>query len=490
MPGFLKHFHTFIIFASVVTAQQKEYKAHIPTTLVYPPLRHAPIHKAGKLHLMAFMALIGRTDVKPDNPYGIAGVRLKSTDDPLNPHDDDDLTVYALNSGQNNIIYNSTMQTLDVYEGKTSFQKLSGPRGIAATPDGDVWITDTGNHRVVRLLNPGTYLQFVKAFGKKGSNTGEFDSPGGIAIDAAGQIYIADTGNDRIQIFDKDMTFQSLFGFQQDSAEIQSNIFQPDGLALTDGRFNDTYFGESFLIVMDMNHTRIRKYSLEGRFISGVNSTDYGYQRVYLTSAAIDYYCNIWVTDLLNHCVHKFDRYLNYITSFGHIGEDDNEFFEPRAIFIGKKFGQVFILDKHYGQYFHIGTDILNMNVSMADSMVQFEFLLTEQSRMSAWIENEQGQRIAELANNRIYPLGKIKILWDRLPDDRFLFHTKSLAGRYLQLNDSLGNKTHPDTSGIVSKQRDIHYLSGLYRFVIEAKTTYRYSRYFTKRTDVEFAVQ
>ena len=82
---------------------------------------------------------------------------------------------------------------------KATARDLYGPRGIAAASDGSVWVTDTGNHRVVvydeRLGNP-------RLLGKKGAGPLEFDSPVGIAAAASGRIYVCDTGNRRIQVLD------------------------------------------------------------------------------------------------------------------------------------------------------------------------------------------------------------------------------------------------------------------------------------------------
>lgn len=454
----------------------KSYKPHRATTLVYPPFRHAPVHKAGKLHLMAFMALIGRLDIVPDEPSAITGVRLEATDDPENPSDDDDLTVYAVNSGQNNIIYNSSMQTLDVYEGKTRIQKLSRPKGIAASAKGDVWITDTGNHRVVRLFNPGTSLTYVGYFGKKGKKPGEFDEPNGIALDANSHIYIADTGNDRIQIFDREGKFISFFGNPTDSA---SSFYSPTALAIADAGFGESAFQENFVVIIDLNGTRLRKFSPDGRFLSGIYSEEYGYPRVHLTSVALDYYHNIWVTDLLNHCIHKFDRNLNYITSFGRVGMEDYEFFEPRAIFIGKKFGQVFILDKFSGQYYHIGTDILNMDIRADSTHVYFRFLLTETSRLSVRIENDKNESVAWLVVHEVQSLGWKELKWNRQFSPRPLLSGFLRPGMLFHATDSLNSP-----SDSLSTPR-----KGLFRLVIEARTTYRYSRYFTKTTEVEFAI-
>jgi len=82
-------------------------------------------------------------------------VRLEAWEDPEDPHDDDELTVYGVNSGQNNIIYNKSMWGLEVYGlHEKGEQRLNQPHGICANSRGDVYVADSGNNRIVRLLNP------------------------------------------------------------------------------------------------------------------------------------------------------------------------------------------------------------------------------------------------------------------------------------------------------------------------------------------------
>jgi DNA-binding beta-propeller fold protein YncE len=61
-----------------------------------------------------------------------------------------------------------------------------------------------GNSRVVKFSPKGKYL---KAWGKKGSGPGEFDTPHGIAIDAKGNVYVAERLNNRVQVFDSEGRF-------------------------------------------------------------------------------------------------------------------------------------------------------------------------------------------------------------------------------------------------------------------------------------------
>ncbi len=474
------------------TQEVTETKVHEATTLVYPPVRHAPLHKATAVHLFAFMALIGRTDITPSDPQGVAAVRLASTDDPQNKNDDDDLTVYGVNSGQNNIIFNSSMQSIDVYEGKGPKQKLKKPRGIACNTKGDVYVADMGNNRVVRLFNPGSYLTFLDAFGRKGSKPGEFAEPHGVALGSDGKIYVTDTGNDRIQVFDSEFKFLYAIGEKNDSTGLSVSMSRPEAIALTDQGGPDSYFNDPFLVVADLNNTRIRKLSTDGKFLAAVNSTDYGYQKVYLSAIAIDYYSNIWVTDLFNHCVHKFDRNLTYITSFGRIGDGDNQFFEPRGIAIGKKFGQVFIADKNSAQYFHIGTDILDFQISLQDSSIRFDFRLTEYSKVTARIYDENNRPVSSLCFNKAFSPGGNSLIWNREANAGLMntvFPDALVRARLSRDSAAMtGRVAERDSLNASRTSREV-VKSGLYKIRIEAKTNYLYSRYFTKKLEVEFAI-
>ncbi|HEX9304400.1 MAG TPA: NHL repeat-containing protein [Thermoanaerobaculia bacterium] len=90
-------------------------------------------------------------------------------------------------------------------EWKATAAGFFGPRGVAAAPDGKVWITDTGNHKVV-VFNRSLGEQ--RAIGKLGAGPGEFSSPVGIGVGPSGQVYVADIGNRRIEVLDKEGRFQ------------------------------------------------------------------------------------------------------------------------------------------------------------------------------------------------------------------------------------------------------------------------------------------
>jgi YYY domain-containing protein len=81
---------------------------------------------------------------------------------------------------------------------------LYGPRGVSLSPDGRVWVCDTGNNRVVLY---DAELKQLGVFGKKGSGKAELDQPVGIARGDRDRMFVADSGNRRIQILDASGAF-------------------------------------------------------------------------------------------------------------------------------------------------------------------------------------------------------------------------------------------------------------------------------------------
>jgi len=94
------------------TAHIVETKPDLPMTLVYPIfLRTWGMQRATQNHARL---LLGRR-ARFDDPQGIAVTVLDARDDPDDERDDDEITVYGVNSGRGEIIYNTGLSTLATY---------------------------------------------------------------------------------------------------------------------------------------------------------------------------------------------------------------------------------------------------------------------------------------------------------------------------------------------------------------------------------------
>lgn len=81
----------------------------------------------------------------------------------------------------------------------TDDKTFNRPADIAFAPNGDFYVADGyGNSRVVKFSKEGKYLL---AWGKKGSAPGEFNIVHSVAVDSRGTVYVSDRENNRIQIF-------------------------------------------------------------------------------------------------------------------------------------------------------------------------------------------------------------------------------------------------------------------------------------------------
>jgi peptidylamidoglycolate lyase len=84
-------------------------------------------------------------------------------------------------------------------------RSFNQPTDVHVAPDGTVFVADGyGNTRVVKLTAAG---RFLAQWGTRGSGPGQFNTPHSISADGQGRIYVADRGNSRVQRFDAEGRF-------------------------------------------------------------------------------------------------------------------------------------------------------------------------------------------------------------------------------------------------------------------------------------------
>jgi DNA-binding beta-propeller fold protein YncE len=173
---------------------------------------------------------------------------------------------------------------------------LWGPRDIAIDTQGQVFVTDTGNKRVVVYDAQGTY---ITQFGSVGFEPGQFDEPVGIAVDIEGRVYIADTWNQRIQVMapDKSGSYTPFLNWDVDAWYGESLDNKP---YLAVDSLGNVY-------VSDPEGYRILHFSSTGAILDyfgdyGVNSTTFSLPNGLCVDAA----GGLWVADSANHRVMHF----------------------------------------------------------------------------------------------------------------------------------------------------------------------------------------
>jgi sugar lactone lactonase YvrE len=122
---------------------------------------------------------------------------------------------------------------------------------IAVDSKGTIYLTDPGNHRVVKLPPSGTA---VEQWGQYGRGRGQFLRPTGIAVNRAGTVYVADPEAGRIQTFSSGGRLLATWGFHSTDATHRA---APGGIALD---------AQGVVYVTDFTR-RIQQLSSNGRAV-------------------------------------------------------------------------------------------------------------------------------------------------------------------------------------------------------------------------------
>lgn len=91
--------------------------------------------------------------------------------------------------------------------GPAKMAKLSGPKGVALGPNGDIYLADTESHTVRVIRADSGNIETIVGDGKKGDGPDgdplkcRMDRPHGVFVDDAGNVYIGDSSNHRVRVF-------------------------------------------------------------------------------------------------------------------------------------------------------------------------------------------------------------------------------------------------------------------------------------------------
>jgi poly(3-hydroxybutyrate) depolymerase/sugar lactone lactonase YvrE len=190
----------------------------------------------------------------------------------------------------------------------------ASPSGLAADGAGNLFIADTENHRVRKVAPDGTLATVAGTgtagySGDGGAATGaQLNAPWGLAVDGEGNLFIADSGNHRVRKVASDGTITIVAGtgtpgFAGDEGPATAaQLNQPLGLAV-DSQGN--------LFIADSHNQRIRRVGPDGVITTvfgagsgsgGSTPNEAGY---YPSGIAVDRAGNLLIADPINHRVWK-----------------------------------------------------------------------------------------------------------------------------------------------------------------------------------------
>lgn len=161
---------------------------------------------------------------------------------------------YVSNQGSGTVLkFSADFSSYTIVAGINNYMgsaltQLSSPTGIFVDAQGNIYICDTGNNRVMKWAPDGTSGVVVAGGNGYGNASNQLANPLGVTVDCQGNMYIADTYNNRIQLWAPGAASATTImgsGSAADQVSVPANVFLD---------------GDNYVYISDAGNNRVQRY--------------------------------------------------------------------------------------------------------------------------------------------------------------------------------------------------------------------------------------
>lgn len=177
--------------------------------------------------------------------------------------------------------------------------QFNQPTDVAVSPAGDLFVSDGyGNSRIVQFSADG---EFIRSWGRKGREAGEFDTPHALVLNVGGKLHVSDRGNSRVQIFDQEGNYlaewRGLPAFDGLYCALDDTIFGATG------RGNEILrIGPAGVVLESYGGPRSTQAELENHFVPPPGRFNVAH------GVSVDRYGDIYVAEIRSRRIQKLVR--------------------------------------------------------------------------------------------------------------------------------------------------------------------------------------
>ena len=208
-------------------------------------------------------------------------------------------------------------------------QILGEPSDLGRTPSA---APPGQSQAVARSASLPNHFEFLREWGSKGEENGEFSAPWDVAVGAHGQIYVTDNALSRIQAFDTDGLFLKKWGIRGRKKRHFSHL----------GWLSVDSDGEVYV----SDKRKVHVFDAEGRFLRNWRDggTDGVGGNLSATGLAVDANRYLYVADELWHQIRVYNDQGKQVASWGSKGRGEGNFDHPTGLALGAE-SHLYVVD-------------------------------------------------------------------------------------------------------------------------------------------------